>query len=163
MGLSTKNQTFVKENALRPMVDPLKTDEEAHACVFVNFCGKAGRMRSLPKDLGIESFLQVGVLTINGHMGRHQKFTFIWLFALVYQIDGYSFLFLWQRLPPTLAPTNRCVSIFFPWPHTLSDNASAIERSLGEERRNARCFHFALVLAILDHFADQYYGHISPG
>jgi superfamily II DNA or RNA helicase len=91
MGLSTKNQAAVKQDALRPIVDLLKTDDEAHVCVFVNFRKEAGRTASVLEDIFAESFVQAGVLTINGDMDKHEKFAFIRLFTSVYRIDGIRF------------------------------------------------------------------------
>ena len=94
MGLSTENRASIKEDALHPMVDLLKTEEEAQVCIFVYCHGKAGRIASLLEDICPQSFLHAGVFTINGDMDKHQKIAFVWLFTSVYQIDGSSFCVL---------------------------------------------------------------------
>ena len=71
----------VKNAGLLPVIEVLKNDRNARACVFVNFRHEATKWTLALETLLSKELLRTAVLHVNGDMDKHEKFAFIRLFV----------------------------------------------------------------------------------
>ena len=71
----------IKNAGLIPVVELMKQDRDARACVFVNFRHEACRVTQDLETLLSAELLRTAVLQVHGEMDKHEKFAFIRLFV----------------------------------------------------------------------------------
>ena len=71
----------IGQKALPPMVDHLKEDTNAFACLYVNFIWECAKWCGTLKKLLAKAKAGVDVIQLTGEMDKHEKFAFIRLFT----------------------------------------------------------------------------------
>jgi len=80
--------TNIGQTALPLLVDYLRENPAAYACLFVNFVRECGKWASVLEAQIAEAKLKAFILQITGEMDKNEKFAFIRLFTSAAKIKG---------------------------------------------------------------------------